>query len=154
MNHVLKFSSNGTFIKRIGNPGRGPGEISRISSMSVISDKRLLVIHCRNKLMYFSFNGDLVKSADIPYHQEVKVLNDSRYIAFDPATNGSERYNFILANNKGDTISTVTNYTNWKKAYPGYLTVLTPQIAGHNLKNKLGLIKFGNHDNNTTKIYT
>jgi hypothetical protein len=33
-------------------------------------------------------------------------------------------------------------------------TVLTPQIAGHNLKNKLGLIKFGNHDINTKKIYT
>ena len=32
--------------------------------------------------------------------------------------------------------------------------VLTPQIAGHNLKNKLGLIKFGNYDNNKKKIYT
>ena len=32
--------------------------------------------------------------------------------------------------------------------------VLTPQIAGHNLKNKLGLIKFGNNDNRKTKIYT
>ena len=32
--------------------------------------------------------------------------------------------------------------------------VLTPQIAGHNLKNKLGLIKFGNHDINTKKIYS
>ena len=32
--------------------------------------------------------------------------------------------------------------------------VLAPQVAGHNLKNKLGLIKFGNHDINTTKIYT
>ena len=32
--------------------------------------------------------------------------------------------------------------------------VLTPQIAGHNLKNKLGLIKFGNNDNDKKKIYT
>jgi hypothetical protein len=32
--------------------------------------------------------------------------------------------------------------------------VLTPQITGHNLRNKLGLIKFGNHDKRTTKIYT
>ena len=32
--------------------------------------------------------------------------------------------------------------------------VLTPQIAGHNLKNKLGLIKFGNHDINKKKIYS
>jgi C1A family cysteine protease len=33
-------------------------------------------------------------------------------------------------------------------------SVLTPQIAGHNLKNKLGLIKFGNYDNNKKEIYT
>jgi hypothetical protein len=32
--------------------------------------------------------------------------------------------------------------------------VLTPQIAGHNLKNKLGLIKFGNYDKSTKKFYT
>jgi uncharacterized protein YbjT (DUF2867 family) len=33
-------------------------------------------------------------------------------------------------------------------------SVLTPQIAGHNLKNKLGLIKFGNYDNNKKEIYS
>ena len=32
--------------------------------------------------------------------------------------------------------------------------VLTPQIAGHNLKNKLGLIKFGNYDKNKTNFCT
>ena len=36
----------------------------------------------------------------------------------------------------------------------GVSNVLTPQIAGHNLKNKLGLIKFGNYDNNKEKIYS
>ena len=34
------------------------------------------------------------------------------------------------------------------------LYVLTPLIAGQNLKNKLGLIKFGNYDKNKAKIYT
>jgi len=32
--------------------------------------------------------------------------------------------------------------------------VLAPQIAGHNLKNKLGLIKFGNYDKESKKVYT
>ena len=32
--------------------------------------------------------------------------------------------------------------------------VLTPQIAGHNLKNKLGLFKFGNYVKIKQKIYT
>lgn len=126
VNHVLKFSQDGKFIKKMGNPGRGPGEISRVSSMSVISDKKQLVIHCWNKLMYFSFNGELVKSINIPFHQEVNVLNDSRYVSYDPGTNGSEKYNFILANNKGDTISKVKNYSTWKKTYSGTVMVSGP----------------------------
>jgi hypothetical protein len=47
------------------------------------------------------------------------------------------------------------NMGTWLSGLKKYLTfVLTPQIAGHNLKNKLGLIKFGNYDNNKKKIYT
>jgi len=56
-----------------------------------------------------------------------------------------------------------SNYVQ-SKVYPGdfngdgqddlMIFVLTPQIAGHNLKNKLGLIKFGNNDNRKKKIYT
>jgi hypothetical protein len=123
LDHVLKFSIDGKFIKQIANPGRGPGEVSVIYSMSVIPAKRLLVLHQRESLLYFSFNGDLIKTVRIPYHQEVKVLNDSRYIAWDPSTNGSERYNFILASDRGDTISTVKNYTTWKKVYSGTLII-------------------------------
>ncbi len=36
----------------------------------------------------------------------------------------------------------------------GQYPVLTPQLAGPNLKNKLGLIKFGNWDINTKKVYS
>lgn len=123
INHVLKFSADGKFIKKIGNPGRGPGEIMLIMSMSVIPTKRVLVLHQAEKLLYFSFNGDLIKTEKIPYHQEVKVLDDSRYLTYDPGTNGSEKYNFILASEQGDTISTVENYTTWKKSYKGSIVV-------------------------------
>lgn len=125
-NHVLKFSLDGKFIKRIANPGREPGEISNIMSMSVIPAKRLIVLHQGERLLYFSFNGDLTKTVKIPYHQEVKVLNDSRYLAYDPGTNGSERYNFILTSEQGDTISAVKNNITWKKAYKGSIVVTGP----------------------------
>jgi 3',5'-cyclic AMP phosphodiesterase CpdA len=35
-----------------------------------------------------------------------------------------------------------------------YDNVLAPQIAGHNLGNKLGLTKFGNYDKESKKIHT
>jgi len=48
-------------------------------------------------------------------------------------------------------ISTFVYYEAVRAAEGNYLyhpcyVVLTPQIAGHNLINKLGLIKFGNYD--------
>jgi len=53
----------------------------------------------------------------------VIILKDSRYLTYDPGTNGSEKYNFILANERGDTISVVKNYTTWKKTLPGSILV-------------------------------
>lgn len=135
LDNVLKFSIDGKFIKKIVNAGRGPGEIVIINSMSVIPDKRLIVLHERYKLLFFSFNGELVKTVGIPYHQEVKVLNDSRYIAYDPATNGSERYNFILLDNQEDTISTVKNYTTWNKSYTYSISVTSSANEAFYLNN-------------------
>lgn len=43
---------------------------------------------------------------------------------------------------------------NGNKIDGGIPSVLTPQIAGHNLINKLGLIKFGNYEKRTKKFYT
>lgn len=155
INQVLKFSADGKFIKKIANPGRGPGEIGIIKSMSVIPDKRLLVVHQRDNLLFFSFNGELVKTVKIPYHQEVKVVNDSRFIAYDPATNGSERYNFILTSDHGDTISTVKNYTTWKKAYTGTIVITKPGNEAFYLNNNSYFFKTRYNDTvyyvNTTK---
>jgi len=120
VSHVLKFSINGKFLKKIGTPGRGPGEISLISSMSIIPNKSLLAIHDSNKLLYFSFDGDLVKTVKIPlyngvsYYDEVKALDDSKYIAYNAGTNGFEQHNFILVGNSGQIISTVKNYSTWE----------------------------------------
>jgi len=58
-------------------------------------------------------------------------------------------------NTRADMQTAVNGYTG-TNLYETRTTssVLTPQIAGHNLKNKLGLIKFGNNDNRKKKIYT
>ena len=64
------------------------------------------------------------------------------------------RYN-VASPAKDNSFNTYVGY-DLESLYRLYqdASVLTPQIAGHNLKNKLGLIKFGNYDNNKKKIYT
>jgi hypothetical protein len=113
--HILKFSRNGKFLKKIGNPGRGPGEIVNIRVMSIIPDKRLIIVqnNFARELLYFSFDGQLVKTITIPYTQYMKVLNDGRYFAYDDGGGGNEKYTFRLTNEMGDTISVKDNYTKW-----------------------------------------
>ena len=55
--HILKFSISGRFIKKIGSPGRGPGEINIIEMISLIPEKRILIVHdpSLGRLTYFSF---------------------------------------------------------------------------------------------------
>lgn len=63
------------------------------------------------------------------------------------ANKGESKYNSLIPNGNKRTLNDegIKGKEN---------SVLTPQITGHNLKNKLGLIKFGNYDKNTKKFYT
>ena len=118
LNHILKYSRNGKFLKKIGNPGRGPGEIDLIRIMSILPDKRLIIVQLNSKreLLYFNFDGKLVKTIDLttPYYQ-IKILDEGKYVVYNKIFMGNEQYSFILANEEWDTISTVENYTKWDR---------------------------------------
>lgn len=114
--HILKFSSDGKFLKRIGNPGRGPGEINSIRTTSIIPDKRLIAVHdaTMRKMTYFSFDGELIKTVTLPRLSNVKVMCDGRYIGYDQGVVISEEYTFCITNESEDIISWVKNYRPWK----------------------------------------
>lgn len=113
--HILKFSRDGKFLQKIGNPGRGPGEIDFIKTMTILPDKKMIAIQKNSKaeMLYLSFDGEIVKTVNIPRALRVKVISDSRFIAYDPGTDGTSKNTFSLINETGDTISVVRNYCNW-----------------------------------------
>lgn len=114
-NFVLKFSSEGKFLKRIGNPGRGPGEINSIWSMTIIPDKMLIALYDATvrKLSYFNFEGDLVATISTSSFYYVYALNGSKFIAQDQGVERAEKYTFLLVNESGDTLSTIKNTSTW-----------------------------------------
>lgn len=118
--HILKFSSDGKFLKKIGSAGRGPGEIYIIHNMSVIPEKKLIVVHdyAPHKLLYFNFDGTLIKTVKTPRFKEIKVMNDKRWIAISQAIVTSEKYTHFLIGESGDTISAVKNNISWKTSSP------------------------------------
>lgn len=113
--HVLEFTRGGKFLARIGTSGRGPQEIDFIRTMSVLPDKNLIAIQKNSepKLLYFSFDGSFIKSTSIPRFYNLKVLKDGNYLGYESGYLGSEKYNFLLTSEKGDTLSTVYNTNTW-----------------------------------------
>lgn len=106
--HILKFSNKGKFLKKIGAPGRGPGEIqSGIFDISFIPNKRLIIVQSLNSLLYYSFDGRFIKSIIVPYRGVVKILNDDRLIVWNSAA--YTRFTFLLMNEKNDTLSCIPN---------------------------------------------
>ena len=86
--HILKFSRDGKFLQKIGSPGRGPGEIDLIRTMTLMPDKKMIAIQKNSKgeMLYLSFDGEIVKTVNIPRALYIKVMNDGRFIAYDPGT--------------------------------------------------------------------
>jgi hypothetical protein len=114
--HILKFSRDGRFLQKIGNPGRGPGEIDLIRIMSVLPEKRVIAVqkNAQREMLFFSYNGNLIKNVDFEAHiYQIKVLTDGKYITYETGANGSEEYTFCLMTEKWDTLSTVENYNKW-----------------------------------------
>lgn len=129
--HILKFSRDGKFIKKIGAPGRGPGEIDLIVNMSVLPDKKLIIVQTNvgRKLLYYTFEGDFVKTIGfttyVPY---IKVLRDGKYLTHDNGSSGRNKYTFGLVNEEMDTLSVIKNYNHWVYTQTTMIGIGYPQF--------------------------
>ena len=63
--NVKVFGSNGHYIRTFGKKGQGPGELDFPLVMSITSQNEIVVEDYRNKLVFFSSEGELIKSIPI-----------------------------------------------------------------------------------------
>jgi hypothetical protein len=114
---VLKFSNKGKFLGKLVSSGRGPNEITdAIMTICLIPDKKIFIAqdYRKHKLLYFSFNGELVKTVNYsPYIAKIEVIRDGRFVTYDHGSGGYNKYTFRLTNEYNDTISIVKNYYSW-----------------------------------------
>jgi len=116
VDHVLMFDRKGGFIRKIGKPGRGPGEIGGIRYLSVLEKERQVVVQTNwaRKLYYFSFEGEFLYSAESPDVENIKVLSNGNQLIYNSPTRGTEKYLFVLKDSSGDTLSVVYNHYLWE----------------------------------------
>lgn len=129
--HILKFDRKGKFLQKIGDSGRGPGEIDLIRIVSIIPKERLLAVQLNTKreLLFFDFDGEFVKTVKFPEnHSRIEVLDNDQYLIYDDGYAGNEAYSFILVNEKWDTLSTVENYTKWIHNSRSYIGISYPEF--------------------------
>jgi hypothetical protein len=114
---VLKFSNKGKFLGKLVSSGRGPNEITdAIFTICLIPDKKIFIAqdYRKHKLLYFSFNGELVKTVNYsPYISKIEVIRDGRFLTYDFGSAGN-KHTFRLTNEHNDTISIVKNYFPWE----------------------------------------
>lgn len=116
-NRLLVFDYTGKFIRQIGKPGRGPGEIDLIAFISILEKEQIVIVQTNwsRKLMYFSFDGTFIKSISRPPDVfRIRVLNMNQNLFYYACQIGIEEYLYLLSNEKGDTISTVNNHFKWE----------------------------------------
>ena len=116
IDHILKFSRDGKFLQKIGSPGRGPGEIDLIRTMSLLPEDKMIAVqkNAIREMLYFSYDGAVIKTVKIPNALRIKVMNDGRFIAYDPGADGSNKNTFSIISEQGDTITEIRNYCTWE----------------------------------------
>ena len=113
---ILKFSRDGRFLKKIGAPGKGPGEIDLIRCASFLPEEKLIAVHLnwKRELLFFSFDGELVKTEKFDGNiWNIKVLPGKKYIVYEVGGSGTEENTFCLMDENRDTLSVVQNYGKW-----------------------------------------
>lgn len=65
---VKKYSGTGSFIKKIGQPGSGPGEIKSCYAME-LDDSDNIILHDQGKKTFIRYNnnGDLIDEINLPF---------------------------------------------------------------------------------------
>ena len=81
---VLVFDINGKYINKIFHKGQGPKEYIQISDFAIDTDKKQILLLCDipNKLMYFTYEGVLLKEEKLGVYYSRLVL-DSNYLYFE-----------------------------------------------------------------------
>lgn len=81
-NFIFKFDKKGNYIKSFGRAGQGPGEIQRISHVSIDSKDNIIVSDDANrKIIFFDNNGDLGKEVSYVLNIESALpLENGNYL--------------------------------------------------------------------------
>lgn len=116
---IMAFNKDGSFIKKYGKKGRGPGEYIDITDFTFIPEKEQVAILCGagcNKIYFYHLTGEFVKELKvdfypiklISYNNKLVLINSRQYRDF------SNNYALTIISDKGEIVKRLLHHDNEK----------------------------------------
>jgi len=108
-NVVYQFLRNGTFVRSIGNYGRGPEEYLDIFDIAVNEKQEKVFIADERKVLEFNFAGEYCSTYQAKFWWKFEVSDEGNFIINPIIIFGNEPNKLIVKNMKGDTLARFIN---------------------------------------------
>ena len=82
---LLKYTRSGKFVQKISNTGKGPREYIRLGDFLLADDQIILLDAGRDKIMFFSKNGEFIKefSVEETYAEKLGKVDADHFAVFN-----------------------------------------------------------------------
>ena len=110
---LLQFDSNGKFIRKIGNQGRGPQEYLNIYNFCIDENAEEIYVLNQNGFLIFDFDGKFKKSYKLTFRPAQMILKDEISIMFHFYNISSPKIDntisWVITNNQGIILQSFKN---------------------------------------------
>jgi hypothetical protein len=111
---ILLYDRNGKFIRKIGNPGRGPGEYYYFMDFDVDPKSRLVYVLDQRSIKIYDPDGDFINSISLKEHSafffdNINYYNDNLIIS-DYNNHGTSENSWLVFDTNGTLINKKGNY--------------------------------------------
>ncbi|WP_026472942.1 6-bladed beta-propeller [Alkaliflexus imshenetskii] len=134
---IFQFDSNGSFIRVIGNYGKGPGEYQKLVDFTICElTNRIFVLDINRKLIIYDLHGDLLSEMRInqgdPLSSRILSYNNELYLYTGRGGNYSSVYSLVQLDSEGNQNIGYLKFEN----YPNHsISIASPiYVINGNLK--------------------
>ena len=87
---IFVFDLNGHFLNRIGEIGKGPGEILQYGDFHIDNTKKVIEVHDvgGNYLYYYSYSGELLETKMMMWASSFEKTTSNKYLLYSGYSNG------------------------------------------------------------------
>ncbi len=161
-NTVFVYSLDGNFISKFGKKGKGPGELSYLSSFSILRKNYLLLDTVKRKFIEYNKNYNYVKEYNFPPDINIEYAEFYDYDSFiysfilqkqykeNTLRDSYSLYKFSLNYQNPEKIFDIYSYSSQPRTYDRFHNKLVWAISTEN--NRVATCLSGNYSNFNIEI--